>query len=120
MAEGLLRALGGSTYDVFSAGTIRSAVRPEAIAVMREIGIDISGHHSKAVDQFVGMPFDEVITVCDNAAESCPFFPGARHQRHWSIPDPAEVDGSDTERMAAFRRARDDLKARIGRELLAE
>ena len=118
MAEGLLHELGGAGYDVHSAGTVKTKVRPEAIAVMREVGIDISSQHSKTLDQFLTMPFDEVITVCDAAAEACPVFMGARNQRHWSIPDPSAVQGGAAARTNAFRTARDELKERIRRELL--
>ena len=118
MAEGLLRELGGCGYEVHSAGTIKTSVRPEAIAVMREIGIDISDQHSKTLDQFLAMPFDEVITVCDDAAEACPVFPGARNRRHWSIPDPSAMEGSAHVRADAFRSARDELKERIRHDLL--
>ena len=120
MAEGLLRALGGPEVDVFSAGTVATAVRPEAVAVMTELGIDIAGHESKTLDRYLGTPFDEVITVCDDANEACPVFPGARHRRHWSIDDPSAVAGAEAERLAAFRRARDELRRRIERELLRE
>jgi arsenate reductase len=120
MAEGLLRSLDGPSIEVASAGTEATSVRPEAIAVMREIGIDISGHESKTLDRFLNEPFDEVITVCDDANEACPFFPGARHRRHWSIDDPSRVTGSNDERLAAFRRARDELKQRIENELLPD
>ncbi len=102
MAEGLLRALGNGTLDVYSAGTRPGIVRPEAIAVMAEAGIDISGHRSKHVDEFAGQTFDWVITVCDNARESCPVFPGTQ-RLHWSFPDPASVEGSEGERLDAFR-----------------
>ena len=119
MAEGLLRALGGSQYESFSAGTERTRVRPEAIAVMRELGVDISGQTSKMLDIYLQEPFDEVITVCDSANESCPVFPGARSRRHWSIDDPSGVTGSEEERLAAFRRARDAVRQRIETELLA-
>ena len=119
MAEGLLRALGCGTYESFSAGTEQTRVRPEAIAVMRELEIDISGQTSKTLDIYLHEPFDEVITVCDSANESCPVFPGARGRRHWSIDDPSGVTGSEEERLAAFRRARDDLRQRIETELLA-
>jgi arsenate reductase len=118
MAEGLLRELGGGAFEVASAGTVATRVRPEAIAAMHELGIDISGQTSKTLEQFLGDEWDEVITVCDSANESCPIFPGARRRRHWSIDDPSGVAGSDTERLAAFRRARDELKGRIERELL--
>ena len=95
--------------EVFSAGTNPSIVRPEAIAVMSELGIDLSGHRSKHVAEFDGQPFDYVITVCDDANESCPIFPGDTERIHWSLPDPAAIEGSETKRLAAFRRVRDAL-----------
>lgn len=113
MAEGLLRHDAGNVYEVFSAGTKPSQVRPEAIAAMREVGIDISGHRSKSVDEFAGQDFDYVITVCDNAKESCPIFPAKTKRIHWSIEDPALVQGSQGERWTAFRRVRDELRARL-------
>ena len=113
MAEGLLRHDAGNVYEVFSAGTKPTHVRPEAITVMREVGIDISGHRSKAVDEFAGQDFDYVITVCDNAKQSCPVFPAKTNRIHWSIEDPAAVQGSEEERLAAFRRVRDELRARL-------
>jgi arsenate reductase len=114
MAEGLLRHDAGSVYEVFSAGTKPSHVRPEAITVMREVGIDISGHRSKSVDEFAGQDFDYVITVCDNAKESCPFFPAKTKRIHWSIEDPAgALEGSKDEKLQAFRRIRDDLMDRL-------
>jgi arsenate reductase len=109
MAEGLLRSLGGGAIDVCSAGTRPGSVRPEAIAVMAERGIDISGHRSKHVDEFTGQQFQYVITVCDSANESCPVFPGTPQRIHWSFPDPAAVEGSEAERLAAFRTVRDAL-----------
>jgi arsenate reductase len=109
MAEGLLRSLGGDRYEVCSAGTKPSVVRPEAIEAMLELGIDISGHRSKDVREFDGQHFDYVITVCDDANESCPIFPGDTERIHWSVPDPAVVEGSETARLAAFRRVRDAL-----------
>ena len=109
MAEGLLRSFGRGRYEVLSAGTRPSLVRPEAIAVMSELGIDLSGHRSKHVQEFDGQHFDYVITVCDDANESCPIFPGDTARIHWSVPDPAAVEGSETERLAAFRRVRDSL-----------
>ena len=109
MAQGLLRSFGGDKVEVFSAGTSPSIVRPEAIAVMSELGIDLSGHRSKHVREFDGQHFDYVITVCDQANESCPVFPGDTERIHWSFPDPAAVEGSETERLAAFRRVRDSL-----------
>src|SRR5579864_7589308 len=113
MAEGLLRREAGDQFEVFSAGTKPSRLRAEAIAVMREIGIDISGHHAKSVDEFAGQAFDYVITVCDNAKESCPVFPAATQRLHWPFEDPAAVEGSEAERMAAFRRIRDQIQSRI-------
>ena len=109
MAEGLLRSWGGDRFEVRSAGTKPSIVRPEAIAVMSELGIDLSGHRSKHVREFDGQHFDYVITVCDNANESCPVFPGDTERIHWSVPDPALVEGDETERLTAFRHVRDDL-----------
>jgi len=119
MAEGLLRALGGSQFEVASAGTEQTRVRPEAITAMSELQIDISQQTSKTLQQFLGEEWDEVITVCDSANESCPIFPGARKRRHWSINDPSGITGSEQERVAAFRRARDELQTRIETELLA-
>ena len=113
MAEGLLRHDAGNIYEVFSAGTKPSHVRPEAIVVMREVGIDISGHRSKSVDEFAGQDFDYVITVCDNAKQSCPVFPAKTKRVHWSIEDPAAVQGSQGEALTAFRRVRDQLQARL-------
>jgi arsenate reductase len=113
MAEGLLRHLAGDRFDVESAGTHPSHVRPEAIASMQEIGIDISQHRSKSVDEFRSRPFDYVITVCDNAKEACPVFPGAPEQIHWSFEDPAAVQGGESERLAAFRRIRDQIDERF-------
>jgi arsenate reductase len=113
MAEGLFRHLAGENWDVFSAGTRPSHVRPEAISVMREVGIDISRHQSKSVDGFIGQQFDLVITVCDNAKESCPVFPGKTRQLHWPFDDPAAVEGSQEIREAAFRKIRDQIDARI-------
>ena len=109
MAEGLLRSFGEDRVEVCSAGTNPSIVRPEAIAVMSELGIDISGHRSKHVREFDGQHFDYVITVCDQANESCPVFPGDTERIHWSVPDPAAVEGNETERRAAFRHVRDSL-----------
>jgi len=113
MAEGLLRHDAGNVYEVFSGGTKPSHVRPEAISVMREVGIDISGHRSKSVDEFAGQDFDCVITVCDNAKESCPVFPAKTKRIHWSIEDPAAVQGSEEETLTAFRRVRDELRAQL-------
>jgi arsenate reductase (thioredoxin) len=114
MAEGLLRHDAGNVYEVSSAGINPTHVRPEAVAVMREVGIDISGHRSKSVDEFAGQDFDYVITVCDNAKESCPLFEAKTKRVHWSIEDPAAaVAGSKDEKLQAFRRVRDDLRDRL-------
>ena len=113
MAEGLLRHDGGDACEVSSAGTKPTHVRPEAIAVMRELGIDISGQRSESVDEFAGQDFDYVITVCDDAKQSCPVFPAKTKRIHWSIKDPAAVQGSEDERLTAFRHTRDELRARL-------
>jgi arsenate reductase len=110
MAEGLLRHDSGNPLEVFSAGTKPSQVRPEAIAVMRELGIDISSHRSKSVDEFAGQTFDYVLTVCDNAKETCPIFPGGTITLHRSFADPAMLQGSEEQRLAAFRSVRDELR----------
>ena len=118
MAEGILRNLGGERVEVASAGTEVTRVHPLAIKTMAARGIDIGGQHSKHLDEFIGQPFDYVITVCDRASETCPIFPGAPERIHWSIPDPSSVEGEDQEQEAAFQRAADDLLTRI-RYLLA-
>lgn len=110
MAEGLLRHDAGDRFEVFSAGTRPTSVRPEAILVMRELGIDISGHCSKSVGQFAGQSFDYVLTVCDNAKESCPIFPGGAVKLHQNFEDPAAARGSEETRLALFRRVRDQLR----------
>ncbi len=109
MAEGLLRHIGENQFEVESAGTKPSSVRPEAIQAMREIGIDISAHRSKSVDQFAGQEFEFVITVCDNAQENCPFFPAKTKLIHQSFDDPATVTGDEEQRLLAFRRTRDEI-----------
>ena len=113
VAEGLLRHDGGDRFDVVSAGTHPTHLGPEAVTAMQEVGVDISAHWSKAVDAFVGREFDYVITVCDSARESCPVFPAKTQLIHWSIEDPAAVEGGDLARLAAFRQARDDLRGRM-------
>ncbi len=110
MAEGLLRHDAGGRFEVFSAGTKPSGVRPEAIAVMRELGIDISNQRSKSIDEFTGQQFDYVLTVCDNAKESCPIFPAKTVTVHHNFEDPAAMQGSKEERLAAFRRVREELR----------
>jgi arsenate reductase len=113
MAEGLLRELAGTHFDVFSAGSRPSIVNPFAIQAMHERGIDISGQRSKHLNEFISQPFDYIITVCDNAAETCPIFPGRAQRIHWSFPDPATVVGSDEEKLGAFRQTRDAIEARL-------
>jgi arsenate reductase len=119
MAEGMLRAWGGERFEAFSAGTEATRVRPEAITVMGEIGIDISGHRSKTLEPFMGEAFSWLITVCDDAREACPVVPGVAQQAHWSIEDPSGVDGGEEARLAAFRAARDILRDRIHMFMLA-
>ena len=119
MAEGLLRQLAGDRFEAFSAGTEVTRVRPEAIQVMREIGIDISLQESKSVERFVGEPFSWVITVCDQAREACPYFPGADDTGHWGFDDPSEAQGSEEERLAVFRRVRDEIRDRLRIFILA-
>lgn len=114
MAEGLLRHDAGNRFEVESAGTKPGTVRPEAIVVMRELGIDISKHRSKHIDEFEGQQFDYVITVCDNAKESCPVFPAAVARLHHSFDDPAGLKGSEEERLTLFRRVRDELRIYLG------
>ena len=113
MAEGLLRASGGERFEVYSAGTRPTRVRDEAVEVMREAGVDIAAHRSKSVEEFEGREFDYVITVCDNARESCPVFPGRTERIHWSFEDPAAAEGTSEERLAVFRRVRDEIDARL-------
>ncbi|MCU0226018.1 MAG: arsenate reductase ArsC [Bryobacterales bacterium] len=113
MGEGLFRHEGAGQFQVASAGTRATFVRPEAIQVMEEIGIDLSAHRSKAIDEFEGQHFDYVVSVCDNARDNCPVFPADTQRIHWSFEDPAAVEGSDDERLAAFRRIRDEIHAHV-------
>ena len=110
MAEGLLEHDAGDRFEVESAGTKPGRVRPEAIAVMKELGIDISGHRSKRVDEFQGQSFDYVLTVCDNANESCPVFPGHAERIHKAFEDPAAFQGTEEARLALFRRVRNEIR----------
>ena len=109
MAEGLLRHLADHRFEVISAGVAPTRVRPEAITAMREIGIDISAHRSKSLSEFSGQGFDYVITVCDNANEHCPVFPGNTKRIHWSFDDPAAAEGDQEVRLTVFRRVRDEI-----------
>ncbi len=115
MAEGLLRHLARDRFEVYSAGTEATSIRPEAIAAMAELGVDISGQESETLDRYLDEPFDCVITVCDDANEACPGFPGAKTRLHWSIRDPSRATGSDEERLEVFRRVRDEIRGRIER-----
>jgi arsenate reductase len=118
MAEGLLRHLAGDRFEVMSAGTEAAHVRPLAIRAMEEIGVDISGQESKTLERYLDEPIDYVITVCDDANEACPFFPGAQNMLHWSFEDPSRAEGSDEERLEVFRRVRDGIKERVQAELV--
>ncbi len=118
MAEGLLRALGGSAFAVFSAGTEATYVRPLAIRAMAELGLDISQQRSEVLTAYLQQPFDYVITVCDQANETCPIFPNAAQRLHWSFPDPSRATGTKAEQLAAYCQVRDAIAARI-REWLA-
>lgn len=117
MAEGIIRHLFGDRFEVFSAGTHPSLVRPEAITAMAEIGIDISGHRSKSVEEFAGREIDYVLTVCDNARENCPYFPARTKVIHHSFDDPAAVEGDEETRVAAFRIIRDQIRDYASAEL---
>jgi len=113
MAEGFLRHHGQGTFEAFSAGTEATSVRPEAVAVMAELGVDISGQESKTYERYLGEPFEWVVTVCDRAKQTCPVFPGAEQSAHWAFDDPADAEGTDEERLAVFRRVRDEINARV-------
>ncbi len=113
MAEGLLRYLADDTIEVFSAGSEPSSVNPYAVQAMTLLGIDIRRQSSKSLSIYLSQPFDYVITVCDTAAENCPFFPGKAERIHWSFPDPSSVKGTDQERLAAFITVRDGLKQQL-------
>jgi arsenate reductase (thioredoxin) len=119
MAEGLLRQLAGDRFEACSAGTAATQVRPLAIRAMAEDGIDISHQESKALERYLGEPFDLLITVCDQANEACPVFPGAKQRLHWSFPDPSQATGSEAEQLAVYRDVRDAIRARIERELIS-
>jgi arsenate reductase (thioredoxin) len=119
MAEGLLRHLAGDRFEAMSAGTEATHVRPLAVRAMEEVGIDISGQESKSLDRYLKEPFDHVITVCDEANEACPFFPGVQSRLHWSFEDPSKAEGSEVERLEVFRSVRDQIRERIEADLLA-
>ena len=118
MAEGLLRHLAGDRFEAMSAGTEATLVRPLAVRAMGEIGVDISGQGSKTLGRYLGEPFEYVITVCDDANEACPFFPGAANRLHWSFEDPSQAEGSEEEQLAVFRSVRDRIRERIEEDLV--
>ncbi len=121
MAEGWLRHLAGDRYEALSAGAKPAGyVHPLAIQAMAEVGVDISRHRSKSIDEFNGRALDVLITVCDHARESCPTFAGAKKMLHWSFEDPARAAGNDAEKMAVFRRVRDEIRQRIAAWLQEE
>ena len=119
MAEGFLNHLGAGRFEARSAGTEPSVLSPLAVQAMAEEGIDISGQHAKSIDAFLQEPFDYVITVCDDANETCPVFHNARHRLHWSLPDPSRVEGTREERLSVFRAVRDAIRARVEEFLTA-
>ena len=119
MAERLLRELGGDRFEAASAGTVATAVHPLAARSMEEIGLDLRGHSSKTLERYLGERWDYVITVCDQAGERCPVFPGPARRIHWSFEDPSAATGSEAERLATFRRVRDAIRDRL-RAWLAE
>ena len=113
MAEGFLRHMAGDRFEVFSAGVKPTQVNPLAIKVMAEAGVDISKHRSKSAMEFIGQQFDYIITVCDNAKQTCPVFPGKLEKIHWDLEDPAEAQGSEEERIVVFRKIRDEIRKKI-------
>jgi arsenate reductase (thioredoxin) len=119
MAEGLLRHYAGQHFEAFSAGTEPGSLHPLAVRAMGELGIDISNQAPKSVDGFLSQDFDAVVTVCDQAKESCPVFPGAARQLHWSFEDPSRDQGSEDERLEVFRRVRDEIMVHI-RQFVSE
>jgi arsenate reductase len=113
MAEAWLRHLGGDRYDVHSAGTEASEVRPLAIRAMGEVGIDLTRHTSKTLERYLDQPWDYVITVCDAADANCPMFPGGKTRLHWPFPDPSQATGSEEVRLSVYRRVRDAIRQRL-------
>ena len=115
LAEGLLRAAVGDRFRVASAGSKPAGyVHPLAIKVMAEIGLDIASHHSKHMDEFLSLAVETVITVCGNADQACPMYPGQLNRHHWPFDDPAHATGTEEEQLAVFRRVRDEIKAVFG------
>ncbi len=120
MAEGMLRAWAGDRYEVASGGTEASSVRPEAVAVMDELGIDISGHASKTIERYMGQPWDWLVPVCEEACEACPYVPGAKTVLRWAFDDPSAASGTEAERLVVFRRVRDELATQVRSFIAAE
>ena len=120
MAEGLLRHLAGARFEAHSAGMEATRVKSEAVTIMDEIGVDVSDQDSKTLERYLKESFDYVITVCDEANEACPFFPGATNRLHWSFEDPSRAEGTEEERLAIFRRVRDEIREHIEQELVNE
>lgn len=120
MAEGLVNALYRDRFEAFSAGTEPTGVRPAAVLVMAEIGIDISRHKAKKADEFIHQRFDTVMTVCDNAQRGCPFFPGGKRYLHRGFDDPAACAGTEDEVLACFRKSRDEIRAWLEEILAAD
>lgn len=120
MAEGLLRHLAGDRFEVFSAGTEVTRVHPLAVEAMRQLGIDLSSQTSKLLNDYLSDKFDYVITVCDRANESCPFFPGAARRMHWSFDDPSAAQGSHEQKLAYFGKIRDEIRERIQQFTMSE
>jgi len=119
MAEGMLRAWGGDRFDAHSAGNEATEVRPLAIVAMKELGVDIGSQRSKSTADYVGRTFDYAITVCDDAKEACPYFPGASHQLHWRFDDPWAATGDEGQRLTEFRRVRDEIAEAV-REFISQ
>lgn len=113
MAEGWLRHAAGDRFEAHSAGVEATAVRPLAVRAMAEAGVDISGQESKTLERYLGRPWDYVITVCDQANEACPFFPGAARRLHWSLPDPSQAAGPEEQQLEVYRRVRDAIRVHI-------
>ena len=113
MAEGFLRHFGGDKFDVYSAGTNPTEINPDSIKVMGEVGIDIKSQESESVTKYLEKGFDYVITVCDNAKNTCPIFSGECSKLHWNLEDPAEATGTEVERMDFFRKTRNLIKERV-------
>lgn len=121
MAEALWESLGQGAWSAVSAGSRPAGyVHPLAIRVMQELGIDLSRHTSKSLDRFVDDDFDLVVTVCDNAREACPVFAGAKQTLHWPFDDPAHATGTEDEKLAEFRRVRDEIRDRIKQFLASD